>query len=88
MEGEAGQGRKQREEGPTLCAHLVRCETGQAGAGSLAPTTSSSRSSFPAPAQVSAMSSPLPSLLLLALNLRLAGALDANDPNTCSFWER
>lgn len=34
------------------------------------------------------MSSPLPSLLLLALNLRLAGALDANDPNTCSFWER
>ena len=37
--------------------------------------------------QASAMSPPLCSLLL-ALGLGLAGTLNPNDPNTCSFWER
>ncbi|KAF5920148.1 hypothetical protein HPG69_006419 [Diceros bicornis minor] len=36
--------------------------------------------------QASAMSSPLHSLFL-ALGLGLAGTLNPNDPNTCSFWE-
>ncbi|KAK1329203.1 hypothetical protein QTO34_011383 [Cnephaeus nilssonii] len=36
--------------------------------------------------QASAMSPPLRSLLL-ALGLGLAGTLNPNDPNTCSFWE-
>lgn len=41
----------------------------------------------PAPAPGLAMLPPLRSLLL-ALGLGLAGALNPNDPNTCSFWER
>lgn len=36
----------------------------------------------------STMLPPLCSLLFLALGLRLAGALNPSDPNTCSFWER
>lgn len=31
---------------------------------------------------------PLCPLLLLALGLRLAGTLNSNDPNVCTFWER
>lgn len=38
--------------------------------------------------QASALVPPLRSFLLLALSLGPARTLDANDPNTCSFWER
>lgn len=42
----------------------------------------------PAMSQASALAPPLRSFLLLALSLGPARTLDANDPNTCSFWER
>lgn len=52
-----------------------------------APTWASAES-LAAMSQASAVSPTLCSLLLLALSPGLAGALNPNDPNTCTFWER